>query len=362
MKNLNIIVLILVLAVTLFWNCEEDGKNTIVQPEPGPELQVSTTDLELTGNPEKDRIVLRVEGADTLAWRITDKPSWIIPSDSAGVVRGRWGSTVRFVTDFSQLDYGEHSGKVKFSADGDEKTVNLTLNYQAPELILYVQDEVVNLDRHYFKESIELENAGGGKLNWELVLPEWMTADQTEGIIWGQQTLEIELRANFSKVDYGEYSSDIWINSNGGNKKLQCYLNYKREVEVFPGEGAGGIYLGDTVSMVKKRYGDSHNSGYDRPTKTHFIHWMEYDRGIIFMFDATSPVLYDNVNVTAIHMISPFDGLTPEGIGLGSSFDDVKEAYGEPDRHDSETGFYVYDNGIKFKFDRNNNVTEMFIE
>jgi|GEM_PF-3723889 len=361
-KKLKIVSLALVLAVASFWNCEEDNNNTIVQPETGPKLQVSTTDLEMTGNPERDKIDLSVDGADTLSWQISEKPDWIIPSDSVGVITSQQKKTIHFVTDFSQLTYGEHSGTIKISSDDDEKTVNFTLNYKAPELIVHVQDEVLNFDRHYFREEIEIENTGGGELAWELQMPEWLNAEQTEGTIWGKQSRKIDVWVDFGRVDYGEYNSNVLVKSNGGDEDLECYLSYQREVEVFPGEGAGGVYLGDTVLMVKKVYGEPNKSGYERPTKTHFIHWMKYNRGIIFMFDASSPVLWDNVDVTAIQMIRPFDGLTPKKIGLGSSFDDVKEAYGEADSHESETGYYVYDIGIKFKFDRNDIVSEMYVE
>ena len=118
-------------------------------------------------------------------------------------------------------------------------------------------------------------------------------------------------------------------------------------IEVFPGESAADIRPGvDTYLKILSTYGQYDSRGYNDKDYFHTIaySWL----GLRFDFYSEQLVLYNNTRCTEIIMEQPFDGLTEENIGLGSTRDEVIAAYGEPQR--TENGEAVYDIGIAFSY------------
>lgn len=353
-----VIFFALSLTVIVLLACSDSGTGPDTNKD--PVLTVSTDNIELTGNWRRDNFNLMNSGGGQVEWFITQKPEWISLSDDRGIgLTATDTTTVRMWTDFDILEYGVHTGQLVITSNAGTVTINLTLEYKAP--LLKVDPTLINMDRHYRFSEMAVLNDGGGELTWQIVSsPSWLEFDLTEGVVYNEAET-VSYRANIDSIDYGEYSDKVQIESNGGNLEINVYLFYEREVEVYPSDGAAGIDLGFTYYMVEKIYGKPTTSGYIRPdpTKPDFIHNVFYaGPGLDFRIKNTSPILFGNGTVGYIRMVAPYDGLTPENIGLQSTVDELTAAYGEPLEKDGENWMYE---GITYVI-RNNKVAEMIIQ
>jgi hypothetical protein len=343
-------------ALLLIMACSDSGTGPEVKKD--PVLMANKESIDLTGNSRRDNFSLMNSGGGQVEWFLTQKPEWISVSEDRGIgLTPTDTTTIRMWTDFEMLDYGVHTGQIIISSNAGTVTINLSLEYKAP--LLKVDPALINLDRHYRFSDMSIINDGGGELTWQIVsAPSWLEFEHSEGVVYRDAEV-VPYRANIQSIDYGQYSDKIIIESNGGTIEVNAYLFYEREVEVYPGDSAAGIDLGFTYYMVEKLYGKPNNSGYTRPSKTVFIHNVFYSGpGLEFRIKNSSPILFGDGAVGYIRMVAPYDGLTPENIGLGSTTSDLTNAYGEPLEKDGSNWMYE---GIVYII-KNNKVSEMIIE
>ncbi|MBN1480555.1 hypothetical protein JXA70_09815 [candidate division KSB1 bacterium] len=356
MKNRLITIIVSAVAL-LIAACGDSGTGN--DPEKSPALSVNRNTIELSGNPYGDRILLTNSGGGQLQWYIDEKPDWIELSNTNGLgVNSTDTVSIRIFTSFDQLDYGKYDGQIKISSNGGQVTVFLNLDYKPPQL--RIENGIINLDRHYRYSELVIVNEGGGELEWQISYsPPWLQFAQDSGLVYKSQTDSLPFYAKLSELDYGEYNDKVSIKSNGGETEINVYLTYVREVEVFAGIGAANVELGDTFLMVKKLYGNPTSSGYVRPADTLFIHNVKYDYiGLDVRIKNNSPILFGNGQVGFIRLLDPYDGMTPELIGLKSSANDLIAAYGQPQQKRGSE--WLYD-GITYVV-KNNTVSEMIIQ
>ncbi len=359
-SGLKYAVLVLVLAAAFFYGCSEDEPTKIVEDD--TELWVNRENFNLFGATPDDTLYFNLKlsnlGEGELEWEITQSPQWAIPSVQSGAV-GQDTTTVWFTTILANIEYGIYDDSIVLSTSNEQAEIPVRLNFEAP--VLTINEEVFNLDRYTYSTSLHIQNTGGGELHWRITeIPSWLRANKWEGKIRPGSD-QIFFWATTENLEYGYYDDNLVIESNVGSHKISCFFLYRREVEVYPGVGAALMEIGNTVSMLREQWGDPSSNGYDRPEKTVFLHWLYYSNlGVKFWFPATQPTLWNNVDMDKIEMVPPYDGLTPDEIGIGSTFKDVKQAYGEPDSFDSEENVHVYDIGIKFEI-KDNLVSRMIV-
>ncbi|MBN1464184.1 hypothetical protein JXA02_00385 [candidate division KSB1 bacterium] len=340
----------------LLMSCSDSG--TGPDPKKDPAIAVNLSEITLSGSSRWDRFDLMNSGGGQLEWKIDGKPEWLDVSAVSGIgLTATDTTTIRLTTRFDKLAYGSYTGEIKISSNGGQTTIIVTLNYQPPKL--KVENGVINMDRHYRYSELVLINEGGGELDWKITArPAWLKFDADSGTVYGHPEL-IPFRAQVQLLEYGEYTDKVYIQSNGGDFEINVYLSYEREVEVYAGVGAANINLGDTYLMVERLYGKPTSSGYVRPEKTVFIHNVDYsDLGLEFRIKNNSPILFGSGEVGYIRMLAPYDGLTPESIGIGSLSSDLVTAYDQP----------IEKNGGEWRYEeitfviRNNKVSEMIIQ
>ncbi len=131
------------------------------------------------------------------------------------------------------------------------------------------------------------------------------------------------------------------------------------EIGVFPGVGAAKIKLGDTYSVVEDLYGIPDRcltfQFYDPSEQTYeYWHYLHYD-SIKAIFEIVNIYKGYNENdvILSIKVEYPYEGVTEELIGIGSSLNDVVDAYGEPPGVGTGSiNYYEYDFlGIEFYYD-----------
>jgi len=356
MKKRAILIFLASLAAFIFASCSDSG--TGPEQKKDPAISVNQTDIELSGSSRWDRINLMNSGGGQLEWKIDEKPDWIDVSDVSGIgVSATDTIAIRLTTRFDKLQYGFYEGQIIISSNGGQVTIVVHLNYKEPKL--KIDNAVINMDRHYRYSELTLINDGGGELTWKITSrPDWLHFDADSGQVYNQPEI-VPFRAKIQTLEYGDYTDKVLIRSNGGDYEINVYLTYEREVEVYAGIGAAYIDLGDTYLMVEKLYGKPTSSGYVRPEKTVFIHNVSYDYvGLDFRVKNNSPILFGSGQVGYIRMLQPYDGMTPEMIGLNSTTADLLAAYGEPLQKSGSD--WQYD-GITFVV-KNDKISEMIIE
>ena len=119
--------------------------------------------------------------------------------------------------------------------------------------------------------------------------------------------------------------------------------------------------LTDSLSSTPRQLNSPHYpfqhpaSGYD---VTLGVEHAVEDIGLDVRVKNNSPILFGNGQVGYIRMIQPYDGLTPELIGLHSTSSELITAYGEPK---SKSGSEWHYEEITFIV-KNQNVQEMIIQ
>lgn len=351
-KFMTVILSVILLAFTA---CNNDTGTGIDNRD--PKLSVSANQMELSGSPRYDQIRIANAGGGQLKWNIVEKPDWMDLSDIVGRVTEDTFA-LKLTTNFGKLVYGSYEGVVKITSNGGDATVTVRLVYKAPSLGIDLP--VINMDRHYNYSELEIRNIGGGELTWQISqAPEWLKFDYTEGSVFGRPE-KIPYRARLRTLDYGSYEETVQITSNGGEQKIKVYLTYEREVEVYSGIGAANIDLGYTYTMVQNKLGKPDKNWYERPEKTVFIHHFTYDDfGLHFSVTTNSMILYGSGKVTYIEVYAPYDGMTPELIGIGSSTTDLISAYGQPTTKNGNQWFYA--SGITYLI-TSNKISGMIIK
>ncbi|RLD09353.1 hypothetical protein DRI50_12260 [candidate division KSB1 bacterium] len=291
-------------------------------------LNVDRTEINLTGNPFLDKILIINNGGGQLQWDIQEKPDWVDVSDLVGRITDDT-ATVRFSTKFDNLDYGVYSGMVKINSNGGVIEIKLTLDYKPPKL--KVEKIVINMDRHYNRAELGIINEGGGELTWSIAeKPDWLSFQVEDGVVYSFPQY-VPFQINFNALDYGYYESAIKLDSNGGSVEIAVYFTYEREIEVYPGVGAAYVTLGESYSAVQKQWGTPDKNWYDRPEHTLFIHHFTYDEiGLHFAVKTNSLILYGSGKVGYIEVFPPYDGMTEELLGIGSTVNELKAAKGDP--------------------------------
>ncbi|MDZ7371337.1 MAG: hypothetical protein ONB12_09220 [candidate division KSB1 bacterium] len=318
-------IVILLFASGLWLTCSQ---STEPKASP-PQIAVVQETIVLTGTPRYDALKIYNAGGGALTWTITEWPNWLTISSYSGSIAADTLS-LRLTTDFTKLPaYGDYEGAIKITSNGGELTVTVKYTYRPPQL--KIDTPSLNFDRHFRYTELVIQNAGGGELRWQITeFPEWLQVNAVSGSVYGRPE-NVPLRVRLKDLPYGSYQSRIRITSNAGEAEIVVFLTYEREVEVYPGVGMAGISLGDTYIMVQNKLGQPDRNWYDRPEKTVFIHHFTYDEmGLHFAVKTNSMILFGSGKVGFIEVHAPYDGLTPEGIGIGSTAAELTAAYGEP--------------------------------
>ena len=229
-----------------------------------------------------------------------------------------------------------------------------------PKAEIVPQKQTLSFSDEKESETLVLRNDGDAPGNWSVSSsPSWLSATPAQGSLKPGESISITFVANLNQ-DKGSYTDGISIISEGTEYSVQASLNIRYTVNIFPGIGAGGITLDDAYGKVKSHYGTLQFQRVLYIQGRGFFHLLSYeDDGISFFFHTSDGNLTDNASLLLIEIDSPYDGVTSERIGIGSTIAALKEKYGEPESIDTQTRRYNYSSlGMNPKYD----LTETAIE
>jgi hypothetical protein len=157
----------------------------------------------------------------------------------------------------------------------------------------------------------------------------------------------------------GSFHAIVQVSDKEGDTNIKGFMievEAGPEVSIFPGEGAAEIKLGNPYSLVRKLYGipdrvytfQFYDPGDQSYEYWHFLHYNSIKA--IFEIDNNYKGFKDDDVIVSIKVESPYEGVTEELIGIGSSLNDVVDAYGQPSS--SSIDYYKYfSRGITFYYE-----------
>jgi len=130
---------------------------------------------------------------------------------------------------------------------------------------------------------------------------------------------------------------------------------------IFPGQGFGSIRIGELGSTVQEALGEDYQPFINTGTSGNATYNYYYDAGgVDIRFGQYEGGLDINtLPIESINFFGNFDGMTEEGIGLGSTRADVIAAYGEPDEID--VWLEVYNIGMLLSYDDEDKVDDIYV-
>ncbi len=129
--------------------------------------------------------------------------------------------------------------------------------------------------------------------------------------------------------------------------------------EIIPGVGAANVKLNDSYSELKQIHGSYDSVMQFKFTNasngsTYYMYLLTYESiKAKFYIYSSSQGLDNNDKIISIEVQAPYEGVTEENIGIGSSLEDVVDAYGSPTEIvTSYSNYYKYESlNTLFYFD-----------
>jgi hypothetical protein len=136
---------------------------------------------------------------------------------------------------------------------------------------------------------------------------------------------------------------------------IGCRQEQRAQDSVEPGRALAGVRLGTTRDELSTQLGTPKQTiGPDRNGRTA----LSFPGGFSVVCDS-------NAVVVSVQAGKLFQGRTKEGIGIGSTKEDVVRVFGQPERTapntDTSADIYYLKRGLRLKIDTNGNVEHITI-
>lgn len=131
---------------------------------------------------------------------------------------------------------------------------------------------------------------------------------------------------------------------------------------VSPGQGINNLKIGDLGSKVVDELGAGYQpvvnvGGSGNATYNYFNNSKGID--VVFGQHGSGDLNIDTLPIKSFYLSDDFDGMTQEGIKIGSTMTEVVAAYGEPDEIDLWANVYYI--GMIISYDDMDNVRDIVI-
>lgn len=201
---------------------------TVVDEDPIISVQPTTLDFGLKKKEDQPQKTFTIQntGGGTLTGKVTPKEDWISVNSSSFSLNRDEKKTITVSLDLSSLSKGSNDGKIEIKSNDKTVYVNVTVNIQSAGPILSISDTSINLGRIRKGEdgeaTVTISNTGDEKLKGRLT-PEdqYVTADPDSFELEKSKKVTVTIKtANTGKLNPGDYSKDVKVTSDGGNKTI----------------------------------------------------------------------------------------------------------------------------------------------
>lgn len=169
---------------------------------------------------------------------------------------------------------------------------------------------------------------------------------------FGDDSYSFEENPEHQFTNEGSYTVLLTaIGNDGSSSSASAAITVSTGYQIYEGEGFDNVQIYDTWSSIKSIYGTD-TAFTTVAYSTYYILYVDYvDEGLELIFPSYSTSISSNDEMYQAFLFSPYDGVTKDGLGIGSNIDDITTVYGDPE--DSYKGssyaYYFYDSqGIGF--------------
>lgn len=150
--------------------------------------------------------------------------------------------------------------------------------------------------------------------------------------------------------EVGNYTVKLTAHQSELNDSKERSIEILIPLNIFPGESAAGIALGEIWGSIKNMEGYDFTEFGPLLIGNNIFHPVEEKlKGILFFLLGSNIIKQDTDSVILISLKKMYIGTTEKGIGMGSSLSEVKNAYGEEEEYKPDTNTYKYTSlGIDF--------------
>lgn len=216
-------------------------KVIVVIPNPNAPFLV-LSDYSLNYGETEGEKVLKIsnEGKGDLNWSLSKTESWISLEKESGVTTKTTPSNVKISVNRTGLTPGDYETQLVLTSNGGDANITVKAKVSST-VVLSVDKSELDFGLTTSVLSFDVTNSGNGDLDWSVVdNKEWLTVTPATGTNAGTVNVFVD-RTN---VDYGNYSGQIDITSNGGNKviivkmeKSQANSAPSVSFDITPGKG-----------------------------------------------------------------------------------------------------------------------------
>lgn len=241
------------------------------------------------------------------------------------------------------LSAGDFTVSLVAKGDGGEHTISkkIDITYPAP-----VASFTIDKTSALLEEVITFTN----------------TSENATSYLWdfGDGRTSTEENPKHTYSFGGTFSVSLKASGEGGENTITNTVEITVEVaHIFPGYGINLVFLTNTWAEFKRvlpYYNYEQRTPYISSDGTVFNKIYLINEGVlVYLHSETgSETISDNDVVTQISLMAHFKGQTEKGIKMGNLLSDVEIAYGAPDKHSTEYGYYWYNSGIAFYYSESN--------
>lgn len=169
---------------------------------------------------------------------------------------------------------------------------------------------------------------------------------------FGDETYSFDENPEHQYSSEGTYNVSLTAIGNDGSSAIaSSTITVTTGYAIVEGESFDEVSIYDTWSSIESIYGTD-TSFTAVSYSTYYLLYVDYvNEGLELIFPSYSTTISSSDEMYEVFLFSPYDGVTKDGLGIGSNIDDITTIYGDPE--DSYKGssyaYYFYDSkGIGF--------------
>ena len=251
-------------------------------------------------------------GGQALTWNLDTNslPGWLSVGTSSGTVSPGGQQTINVTADTTDLSPGPYTATLKFTSNGGNKLVSVTLTVNAPPpppAKLGVTPNALDfgkMDPSTTKTlQVTVGNSGGQPLTWNVDTggTNWLSVDKNSDTVQANSSETINVTATTSNLSPGPYTATLNFSSNGGNAPVSVTLTVNAsspppaQITVTPNALDFGAMDPGTTKTLQETVKNTGGQPLTWNVDTGGANWLSVDKHS----DTVQPGSSETINVTA---------------------------------------------------------------
>ncbi|MBN2091175.1 FG-GAP repeat protein [candidate division KSB1 bacterium] len=196
-----------------------------------PRLAVTPTVLDFASDQTALNFTIKNEGTSNLVWTASEAPdvAWITGVQPVnGTISPGQSQIVTTQISRENQAPGNYTNKIQIDSDGGSQSVDIKMTIPGPA-VLEVSPLSLDFGLNLTKMTFNVTNSGSAEMSWALNQTwdsSWITSVlPINGTLSAGQSQIVTVDINRTNKSTGDYSSNIEINSNGGNQSVTVTMS-----------------------------------------------------------------------------------------------------------------------------------------